>query len=94
MITHNRNKIAHKKILAIHNSYWYHLKAWVFGYISITAYVDLTLTNKKLIAGQLLGLMCFSRPIMFVTWKLQFFFIKTLAPSCRQFNYLSRKHHL
>ena len=69
MITHNRKKIAPKKILAIHNSYWYHLKAWVFGYISITAYVDLTLTNNFFLAGQLLGLVCFSRPIMFITCK-------------------------
>ena len=68
MIIHNRTKL-HKKILAIHNSYWCHLKAWVSGYISITAYVDITLTNKTMIAGQLLGLMCFSRPIMFITCK-------------------------
>ena len=47
MIIHNRKKIAQKKILAIHNSYWCNLKAWVSGYISITAYVDITLTNKK-----------------------------------------------
>ena len=46
-----------KKLFAVSNSCWCHFTAHIRGYISIIAYIDLTIAIKKIIAGRHLGLM-------------------------------------
>ena len=45
------------KLFAISNSCWCHFTAHICGYISIIAYMDLTIASKKMLAGWHLGLM-------------------------------------
>ena len=50
-------EIVQKKIFAVSNSFWCHFTAHICGYISIIAYMDLTIASKKMLAGRHLGLM-------------------------------------
>ena len=40
-----------KKLFAVSNSFWCHFTAHICGYISIIAYMDLTIDSKKMLAG-------------------------------------------
>ena len=42
-----------KKLFAVSNSFWCHFTAHVCGYISIIAYMDLTIASKKCQQGDI-----------------------------------------
>ena len=90
-----------KKLFAVSNSCWCHFTAHICGYISIIAYMDLTIASKKNVSrvtsrlDELKNIFFALRHIHHVY--MRFLFHQTMSmfiPYCRQFNYLFRKNHL
>ena len=93
-------KLYTKKLFAVSNSFWCNFTAHICGYISIIAYMDLTIASKNV--SRVTSRLDELKTIFFALRHIHhvymiFSFNQTMSmciPSCRQFNYLFRKNHL